>query len=72
MIQSLETLHDYAGELLKCFVSEFANIYCKEQVVYNVHSLLHLTSFVKKFGCLQDVWAFQFENYLGKEFTKET
>ena len=38
-------------------------------MVYNVHSLLHITDDVQQFGPLSDFSAFNFENYL-RQFKK--
>ena len=57
---------DYADNLLKYFVSSFGIIYGKDQLVYNVHSLIHLADDAKKYGALDNVSAFQFESYLGR------
>ncbi|KAG1664804.1 hypothetical protein GQR58_019670 [Nymphon striatum] len=41
-------------------------IYGAENVVYNVHNLMHLPDDVRRFGALDNISAFVFENYLGK------
>ena len=56
---------DYADKLLKCYVTNFAKIYGPEQVEYNTHSLIHLADDARKFGALDNVSCFPFENYLG-------
>ena len=58
--------HEYAKDLLKTFVANFAQIYGKEMVSYNVHSLIHLADDVKRYGALDNVSCFEFENHLGK------
>ena len=58
--------HEYAKDLLKVFVSNFAMIYGKEMISYNVHSLIHLADDVKQYGALDNVSCFEFENHLGK------
>jgi len=35
---------DYAEEILKLFVTDFAAIYGNEFVSYNIHSLIHLSA----------------------------
>ena len=50
--------------LLKSFVSHYRIVYGIENVVYNVHSLQHLYQDVKRYGSLDKVSAFPFENHL--------
>lgn len=54
----------YAGDLLVGFVKHFGVMYGPEMWVYNVHSLVHLSSNVQRFGPLDVFSAFPFENYL--------
>lgn len=56
---------EYAGKLLKCYVTNFGQIYGSEQLVYNTHSLIHLADDATKFGALDNVSCFPFENHLG-------
>ena len=56
----------YAGQLLKVFVQHAEQLYGREFLVYNVHSLLHLASDVEKFGHLDTISCFPFENSLQK------
>ncbi|EEC17155.1 conserved hypothetical protein, partial [Ixodes scapularis] len=56
-------LRSYAGALLKRFVRFFGDLYGDEQYSYNVHGLLHLVDDSATFGSLDNVSAFQFENY---------
>ena len=55
---------NYADELLKLFVSHSGNIYGEGFYVYNVHSLIHIADDVRKFGALDSISAFPFENFL--------
>ena len=57
---------DYAQILLTEFVKQFGAIYGRESLVYNVHSCIHLCDDAKKFGSLENISAFPFENFLGK------
>ena len=59
------SLIDYADRLLLNFVENVSSIYGEDQLVYNVHGLLHLVDDVRLYGLLDNVSAFQFENYLG-------
>jgi hypothetical protein len=62
----LWTFHDYADELLRAFVSHAAELYGRSFVVYNVHSLIHLSRQVGRLGPAETFSAFPFENYLGQ------
>ncbi|XP_069107406.1 uncharacterized protein [Argopecten irradians] len=55
---------DYAHQLLQHFVSKCKDIYGREFLVYNVHSLVHLKKEVEKFGCLDKCAAWPFESYM--------
>ncbi len=55
-----------ASDLLKYFVFKFGNICGLNHLIYNVHSLIHLSDECVKHGPLDQFSAFPFENYLGK------
>ena len=58
---------DYAEKLLSHFVRNSERLYGQSFVVYNVHSLLHLTDDVRYFAkSLDELSAFKYENYLQK------
>ena len=57
---------DYSESLLSYFVQQFSELYGANQIVYNVHCLTHLVDDVRRFGCLDSISAFPFENYLGQ------
>lgn len=59
-------LIDYAEELLVMFVKQFAELYGANMVVFNVHNVIHLADDARKYGSLDNVSAFCFENFLGK------
>lgn len=59
-----QTHLNYASELLKYFVAKASELYGEEFIVYNVHSLLHMTEDVAVHGSLDRFSAFPFENYL--------
>jgi hypothetical protein len=50
---------------LKEFVNDCIKIYGRQYLVYNVHSLIHLADDVERFGALDNISAFRFENFLG-------
>ena len=57
---------DYAGQLLQYFVQIFSDIYDKDQIVYNVHSLIHLADDAKQFDVLDNFSSLKYESYLGR------
>ncbi len=57
---------DYAHQLLIQFVNCSQTIYGEGFVVYNVHGLIHLPNAVQRFGNLDKISAFPFENFLCK------
>jgi hypothetical protein len=59
------SLIDYAERLLLNFFENLYSINGEDQLVYNVHVLLHLVDDVRLYGSLDNVSAFQFESYLG-------
>lgn len=56
---------DYAEQLSKSFVAHFGDIYGSDQLVYNIHSIVHLAAEVRNHGHLDNISSFPFENYLG-------
>ena len=56
----------YAEQLLKYFVVTFSKLYGENQLVYNIHSLIHLPSDPKHYCVLDNISAFQYESYLGR------
>ncbi len=56
--------YPFAKELLVKFVIEIAILYSKEFLVYNVHSLIHLVDDAEKYGSLDNISAFKYENYM--------
>lgn len=56
--------NNYAKELLLYFVRYYKILYGKENMIYTVHSLIHLSNDAKQFGPLDTFSAFPFENHL--------
>lgn len=56
--------NDYANKLLIYFVKTLKRLYGEDNVVYNIHNLIHLCQDVKKYGPLDSFSAFPFENYM--------
>lgn len=57
---------DYAEELIAYFVNQSVDLYGEAFAVYNIHSLTHIVDDARKFGCLESVSSFPFENFLGR------
>jgi len=55
---------DYVKSCLVLFVNVASDVYGKEVLVYNTHSLIHIVDDVKVFGSLENVSCFPFENHL--------
>ena len=56
--------NSYAQQLITLFVNHFSMLYGKEQIVYNVHNVIHLADDVKRHGIIDDISGFPYENYL--------
>lgn len=56
----------YSSQLMKYFVEKTKELYGDHFMVYNIHSMIHLSAEAMKFGCLDACSAFPFENFLGK------
>lgn len=63
--QSNEWLN-FAEQLIDKFVSLIPKLYYKEMMVYNFHSLTHITDEVRIHGCLDRFSAFEFESFMQK------
>lgn len=58
--------NEYAKDLLIYFVKQSKHLYGQEFVIFNVHSLIHLSNDVAKFGHLDSFSSFPFESFLFK------
>ena len=57
---------DFAHRMLVAFVNNFGELYGKEEFVFTIHQVIHLTDEYRLFGALDNVSSFPFENFLGK------
>uniref|UniRef100_A0ABD2XRW8 DUF4218 domain-containing protein n=1 Tax=Trichogramma kaykai TaxID=54128 RepID=A0ABD2XRW8_9HYME len=57
---------DFAENVLIKFVEDYEENYNPQNVVFNVHNILHLVADVRKYGKLDNFSAFRFENYIRK------
>ena len=58
------TSNAFIDTLYRKFVVHFQQIYGLKNVVYNVHVLIHLAAVASKYGSLDNVSGFPFENHL--------
>ena len=59
-----EEILQYVENLCKTFIRQYQKLY-KCNVVYNIHSLIHIVDDVRKFGVLDSISAFPYESMLG-------
>lgn len=64
--QHYRSHNQFAQDLLRYFVQEFGKLYGEKQLVYNVHTLIHLADQCLDHGPLDGFSAFPFESFLGK------
>ena len=57
---------DCAEQLLTLFIRQFSKLYGPSVFVYNVHNVMHFTDYICKYGTVDNVLAFVFENLLVK------
>ena len=56
----------YAASLLLNFVNHYGQLYGQDMLTYNVHGLVHLAEEVTRYGALNNILCFPFEDYLGQ------
>ncbi|KAK3913357.1 Transient receptor potential cation channel subfamily M member 1 [Frankliniella fusca] len=61
-----KTLNHEADRFIRAFVNHAENLFGKQFIVYNVHSMIHLPSECFDHGPLDTFGAFPYENLLGK------
>lgn len=54
----------YVRALLLCFVEQLKELYGRTHMTYSVHGLLHVADDYERFGVLDNISAFPFENYM--------
>lgn len=59
-------LSNFAKSLSIDFVNEFGSLYGNHFISHNVHGLIHSYDDYEKFGCLDEISCFKFENYMSK------
>lgn len=64
LLSNNRNFYNYARELLRVFVSNTIVLYSEEFLTYNLHSLLHLADDALKFGSLEKINSFPFENFM--------
>lgn len=55
---------EIARKLLSMFCNSFVNMYGKEEVVSNIHNISHIADDVDRFGSLNSISTYPFENHL--------
>jgi len=63
---NLSHLSNLAKSLMIDFVKDFGSLYGVHFISHNVHGLIHLIDDYEKFGCLDQIICFKFENYMGQ------
>lgn len=62
LLSNNRSWYPFARHLFFEFGKDMSTLYCKEFLVYNVHSLVHITDDADIFGSLETINAFAFEN----------
>ena len=63
-LSALDSFIDYAEKLLHKFIGMYPKIYKRSAVVYNIHLLQHIPDDVRRYGQLDGISAFKYENKL--------
>ena len=56
--------NDVANTMLRKYVQDYCKLYGRDNIVYNVHSLIHLAAAAQYHGNLEKISAFPFESYM--------
>uniref|UniRef100_A0A1B0EYU1 Uncharacterized protein n=1 Tax=Phlebotomus papatasi TaxID=29031 RepID=A0A1B0EYU1_PHLPP len=64
--ENYKNLLDIAHQMLCDYVELYKKIYGKDYIISNVHNLVHIVDDVKRFGILQTISSYPFENELYK------
>lgn len=60
-----EEMLAFAHKLMVSSVEHFGALHGKDEIVYNIHQLIHLAEEYSRFGTLDNISGFPFENCLG-------
>lgn len=63
---NLSHLSNLSKLLMIGFVKDFGSLYGIHFISHNLHGLIHLIDDYEKFGCLDKISCFKFENYVGQ------
>ena len=55
---------DVASRMLNLYVKQYIKLYGRDNVVYNVHMLIHFADAARRHGSLERIGAFAFESYM--------
>lgn len=72
--KDLDEYLTYAQDLIHFFIKTFIKLYGIQNISHNVHSLIHLVDDVRRFGPVDNLSAFKFENYMQilKKYLRKT
>ena len=56
--------HELANRMLRKYVKGYGELYGRDCIVYNVHTLIHFAAAASRHGSLEKIGAFAFESYM--------